>query len=465
LLESVDTISVQVGDHYLPASFAGALWQLEGTVITLDEGAVPEFTNLDGSVTLSRCEPFWCVFARELAGKNMILDYNRWLRKERGFENKFYRRPHNGIRNSCWLVGRKGRFAGIYTGARTEYERIKPYLMGERGAFYDSGMAPFARMMGAVTGRRFRFSTQDDMRIFDGPELTLIFEDLPNNYDKHIKHLTKDERKRRCWLGVEFAQMSKEMAKQMDLCEQTQDGRIGFIINRVYQDSPAAKMGLAEGDVLLKIKVPWAPWLIELKQDRDRDYGGPDWEDMDVPQEFEAMGFRAPRKRPWPGRDNFFTRMLKVIGEGEQAQLTYVHDNKVARKDFVIEQSPRDTLSAEKYKDEKLGLTVKNITYEVRAAMRLAQEDKGIVISKVEPGTPAALARINSFELIRAVDGKNVSSVEDFEKAIKEAKEQARESVRVTVEWLGKTRLTDLKFEAKAEDSMESMWQFFPGMG
>ena len=77
----------------------------------------------------------------------------------------------------------------------------------------------------------------------------------------------------------------------------------------------------------------------------------------------------------------------------------------------------------------------------------------GRVNPQVEQGTPAALARINTYELIRAVDGEPVGSVEAFEKLITAAQQQNKESVRLTVEWMGKTRLADLKFEAAASRS------------
>ena len=83
-------------------------------------------------------------------------------------------------------------------------------------------------------------------------------------------------------------------------------------------------------------------------------------------------------------------------------------------------------LSAAKYKNEKLGLTVKDVTYEVRAALRLKANEPAVVVTKVEQGTPAALARINTFELIRAVDGVSVDSVETLEKLIAEAQKARR---------------------------------------
>ena len=174
----------------------------------------------------------------------------------------------------------------------------------------------------------------------------------------------------------------------------------------------------------------------------------PDFEEADVPKEFEAMGIPVPRKRPWPSQDNYLTRMLADIGAGTTVKLCYLHEGRKKEQEFTIEQAPRDMLSAAKYKNEKLGLTVKELTYEVRAALRLQENDAAVVVTQVEQGTPAALARINNYELIRAIDGEPVASVGTFEKLITAAQQQNKDSVRLTVEWIGKTRLADLKFEA-----------------
>ena len=162
--------------------------------------------------------------------------------------------------------------------------------------------------------------------------------------------------------------------------------------------------------------------------------------------------------RTWRSRDNFLTRAFDAIGVGKEITLTYFHpdakgDNTVTAH-YKIEQAPRDQDSASRWRNRKLGLTVKDVTYEVRAALRLDPNEPAIVAVKVEQGTPAALARINTYELIRAVDGVSIDSVGAFEKLVAQAQEAKKDSIRVTVEWMGKTRLADLKFEAKAPAGM-----------
>jgi S1-C subfamily serine protease len=289
-----------------------------------------------------------------------------------------------------------------------------------------------------------------DTRAFEATELAKSLAGRPQSCDPHIRHLSKDEQKRRVWLGVEYTAPDKEMVKQLGLRQPTRDGRIGLVVNRVYPGSPAARLGLVEGDVLLSIAVPGAPWPIELASDERGEFDMPDFQEADVPREFEAMGMGVPRRRPWPSQDNYVNRMLADIGAGATVKLCYLHEGQKREQEFAIEQSPRDMLSAAKYKNEKLGLTVKELTYEVRAALRLQENDAAVVVTQVEQGTPAALARINPYELIRAIDGEPIAGVEAFEKLITAARQQNKESVRLTVEWMGKTRLADLKFEAAA---------------
>ena len=462
LVEGIDSISVMVSDKYEDAKLGGTLKECQATIVEVNEPKFDSVVDIKEDVGLKRGQPFWTVFVRELAGRDLVMDYNRWLWQRQGYENKYFPIMENSLQAGCWLFDKNGQFAGLYTAAKHPCQRIIPYLKGESSEYYAYSNMPFGRFVQRFS-RGFSFYGGEDTRIYNTAFLVSIIKDMSSHYDKFIRRLTRDEQKRRVWLGVEFTSVDKETAKHLNLRKFTQDGRIGLMVSRVYPNSPAAKMGLAEGDVLLKITVPQAPWPIELKQEREYNYGGPDYDEADIPEEFQNMGYRQPRKCPWPSQDNVLTRMLKVIGEGMSVKLTYVHNGEVLDKDFIIKQAPRDSLSASKYKDEKLGLTVKDLTYEVRAALKLAEDANAVVISKVEQGTPAALARINQFELIRAIDGQETGNVNDFETAIKKARDEKKQSVRLTVEWMGKTRLADLKFDAPAKN-WEDMMKFIPNM-
>ena len=462
LVAGIDTISVRIDDRDVPARFGGALKQCSAMVIELEAGQLPRIASFATDAKLARNEPFWGVSVREMAGKEVRARYTRWIAKRQGYADKWYRTVDRSLplRVGSWLVDRQGRLAGLCARMRHEHDRLESYLMGDRYRSYRNPSYLAAQFMGGMGYDPSRRGSET--RLFESGELTAMLSDLPAGYDEHIRHVSKDEQKRRVWLGIEYTGLSKEMVKQMDLREPTEDGRLGMMINRVYRSSPAAGAGLVEGDILLTMTVPGAPWPIELTVDEREDYGRPDFGEEDIPEEFRAMGYRMPRRRPWPSRGNALTEMLKDIGLGTRVSIRYLHNGQIQEKDFVIEQAPRDMLSAAKYKNDSLGLTVKDLTYEVRAALRLDENEKAVVITEVEQGTAAALARINEYELIRAVDGKSVHDVESFEKLITEAQEAEKESVRLTIEYMGKTRLADLKFDAQGAPGL--LKSLLPGM-
>ena len=69
------------------------------------------------------------------------------------------------------------------------------------------------------------------------------------------------------------------------------------------------------------------------------------------------------------------------------------------------------------------GMTVSAISDEHIQRYRLPDDQKGIVVTAVEPGSPAELAGIRPGDVIEEVNRQAVSSVSDFSKAIKEAKD------------------------------------------
>jgi hypothetical protein len=461
-IEGIDTISVKIDEKQVPARFCGVLTQCNAMVLELQEGRLPQTTTFLADGKLPRFEPFWAVFVRELAGKNALVEHTRWINMEQAYADEWYPVSQRSIPVNSWLIDRQGRLIGLFCEARHEYDRIIQYLLGSQYNRF-RGYRSSPNQMRRSKGPQLRYEYgSEDIRLYEGVQLADMLSELPANYDTRIRHLDKDQQRRRVWLGIEYTHLDKEMVKQMDLREQTQDSRIGLMVNRIYPGSPAARLGLAEGDVLLEIAVDGLPWPIELMPDKREDYEMPDFDEVDIPKEFEAMGLHMPRKRPWRSRDNYLTRMLDDIGVGTTVKLNYIKASKTVQKEFVVEQSPPDMLSAAKYKNDKLGLTVKDLTYEVRAALHLDEDNAAVVIAQVEQGKPAALARIELYELIRAVDGVQVNSVKSFEELITEAQQANKPSVRLTVEWIGKTRLADLKFEAKGASGV--LKSLIPGL-
>jgi serine protease Do len=70
------------------------------------------------------------------------------------------------------------------------------------------------------------------------------------------------------------------------------------------------------------------------------------------------------------------------------------------------------------------GLTVANLSIEARRRLQLPPEQQGVVVTAVEPGSPADLAGIRPGDIIEEVNRQPVHSLEDFREAVSDAKEQ-----------------------------------------
>jgi len=77
------------------------------------------------------------------------------------------------------------------------------------------------------------------------------------------------------------------------------------------------------------------------------------------------------------------------------------------------------TPSAEK----TLGITVQNLTPEIAKGLGL-KKDTGVVVTGVEPGSPAADAGIRTGDVIREVNRNPVKDTQDFVQKIEKAKDQ-----------------------------------------
>ena len=72
---------------------------------------------------------------------------------------------------------------------------------------------------------------------------------------------------------------------------------------------------------------------------------------------------------------------------------------------------------------KRLGIMVQNLTPEIAQGLGLKKET-GVVVTQVEPWSPASDAGIQTGDVIREVDRKPVKDVEDFVQKVEKAKDQ-----------------------------------------
>jgi len=424
----IESILVTIGQDKKPARFVGAFKDFGGFLLELTEGQLPAFWQPADRPVPRRNQVLLTVEAEpKLGGVKLTIRHNRWISRRRGYEGRYYEQLMEPVKPGTLVLTPDLKLVGMVMRQRKEGEELRMY-----------------QRMASASSAFMTMASGADYTLFWTRGFASALTEPVAHFDKRIRQMTKDEQERRAWLGVEFTRLSADLAKQLKVEKPTRDGKIGLLVNHVYDGSPAQKLGLKVGDILLKLKVPNRPAPIELSA-AEAGFGGFDFSGFEMPEEYEAMGFEFPRPAPWKSRGNYLTKLLDAVGEGERVELTYLSGGQEVTKPFIVERAPRDFDSATKYKNEQVGLTVKDVTYEVRAALKLPDDKQAVIVAKVEPGSPAAVAKIRPFELITQIDGKPVGGADAFKRLLEEAAKAKKTTVRITIERLGRSRFADLE--------------------
>jgi hypothetical protein len=236
-------------------------------------------------------------------------------------------------------------------------------------------------------------------------------------YDADNCPVSEADENRVAWLGAELQAMNADLARANNCVDQTNNGSSGGIITYLYDNSPATKAGLKVGDILLRLHIEGQPKPLEVMVEDHGMSGMMDqfWQYLDrMPEEYMD---RMPK--PWGSVENALTKALTEVGFGSKFTAEYLRDGKVDTVPMTIAQGPAHYDSATRFKSEEMGVTVRDITYEVRRYFQMKPDETGVIISKIERGSRASVAGLKPMETIRSVNDKPVTSVKDFEDAIK----------------------------------------------
>ena len=399
--------------------------------------------NAQGLMAFEPIRPYKMYFSlhteEKFGKKDVTCNHFRCYDRSKTDENQYCWNLYGEISTGDFVLDNQGKLVGLFIKKREKDEEIKQYV-GARKSYYE------------------KYFGGEEWFTPKGEEDLLALADIKDSIlhpaahlDPRIKPLTKEEAKQKVWLGVEYSPMNKELAKNLNVEKPTKDGEIGILISQVYPGSPAEKIGLKSGDIILSVRKKDARYPIELQPPEDEfkefDYGR-----FNVPKAFEAFGFKMPEKKPWRSRKNYFTGLLDTIGAGEEIEMTYYTGEQTVTKSVTIQPAPPDFESAKKFKDDDIGLTLKDLTYEVRAALQIADDQYGVVVAKVETGTPASVAGIKQYEILTALDNQPLKDVDDFKARVKSAQDAGKEKVSLRILSMGKSRVVDLKLPKKKSD-------------
>jgi len=385
----LETITIHAGDTKRPATFVGTLDRYGALLVRLQKGAAPlkPVPLADGPVhgdlyrLLIRAQV-------DCSGDRRVAYYrpDRCVGRRVGRDELVWPQMQGG--GVAFHFDLAGRLTAVPVTYREKVEPADRY--GGRGDGY------------AVTC-----------------PVTLLKPILANpdaHFDVAIVPVSERDEDRLVWLGVEVQPLTRELAKLKRVSELTKNGTKGALISYVYPGSPAAAAGVTVGDVLVRIEVEGEEKPIDVRAEAVSSQAFP-WDRLDaVPDQYLD---RIPQ--PWPSRLNTLTRTLTALGPGKKMTAVFARDGEERPVPLQLVLAPDDYRSAERFKHPTMGLTVKALTYDVRRYCRLAEDAPGVVVSKIEPGGKAAVAKIKPYELITQVNGKPVKSTAEFKTATAEA--------------------------------------------
>ena len=334
------------------------------------------------------------------------------------------------------------RISAVHVGRRLEGFPELPDNSDTDSAFLfarDSSLValpiPERPMPGDAT--RPRFTRPEGIKLSPARLLARAIDAIPSSADPANVPVPESDESRLAWLGVELQPLTRELARANQISDQTRDGSSGAIVTFVHPSSPAADAGIQPGAVLLRMVVPGepVPTEVEVEEDLMRSQPFP-WERLDDIREqfFERL------PTPWAPVENAFTRALTDVGFGRAVSITYVADGKLASRAFTVTPGPAHYESAARHKSEALGLTVRDLTYEVRRYTQRPAPQPGVVVSRLEPGGKASVAGIKPYEIVTHVNDEPVPDVAAFQKLCERGSE-----LRLSIKRMAKGRIVTLR--------------------
>jgi serine protease Do len=202
---------------------------------------------------------------------------------------------------------------------------------------------------------------------------------------------------RRGWLGVRIQQVTDEIAESLNIKPPR-----GALVAGVDDKGPAKPAGIEPGDVIVKFDNK------DIKEMRDLPRVVAD----------TPVGKQVPVQVIRKGKEETKTVVLGRLEDGEKAAETAKKDPAAESKSVV---------------KKTLGIELANMSDDLRKRYKIKDTVKGVVITGIDSGSPAADKRLSPGDVIVEIAQEAVASADDFQAKIDKLKKDGRKSALLLV--------------------------------
>jgi serine protease Do len=244
--------------------------------------------------------------------------------------------------------------------------RIQDYIQTDAAINRGNSGGPLLNMNAEVIGMNTAIVTS----MATGGYMGIGFA-IPSNFLKTVMEELKSTGSfKRGFLGIALQQIDEDLAQAFGL-----KSKHGALIAEVTKDSPAEKAGLKQGDIIVKFNNNPITNIGSLRN------------------------------------------AIALIKSGTKISLSILRQGRPMDVEVIVGTFSQSKPIVALVKENKLGIEVENLNPEQRDKLGYPNE-KGVLISKVDPEGPAAWAGLKKGALIIEVNQKKISTVDEFNEAL-----------------------------------------------
>jgi serine protease Do len=181
----------------------------------------------------------------------------------------------------------------------------------------------------------------------------------------------------RGWMGVGIQDLTPELAEYYKV-----KGETGVLVTQIFEGDPADKAGIKANDIITAVN------------------GEPVTSSREL------------------------SRRIAALGVGQKAKITITRDGreKTVTVETAKRQDEQTLASKETENDDKLGLSLQSLEPEIAARLGYDEAEKGVLVTGVEGGSKADKAGVQQGDLVKEINRKPVTGMDDFRKQLNQVK-------------------------------------------